>query len=162
MTIYQTLKNDHDKVQELIRKLKKGQGANADEGTFESLKMEILLHAKAEEKVFYSSLREHRESQDLVRHAVGEHRQVEQMLEEMSEIDTQSEQFQASLEELRSSIEDHVEEEEGEIFEIARKLISDEEARRMEEAFEEEKQRLQGEMGKEPGAETGSRSGARH
>jgi hemerythrin superfamily protein len=162
MTIYQTLKNDHDTVQELMQRLKKGQGAESDQRSFETLKMEILLHAKAEEKVFYTALRQHREAQDMVQHATREHKQVEEMLEEMSELEPQGDQFLSRLEELRSSIEDHVEEEEGEIFEAARKLLSDDEARRMDEAFQQEKRRLMSEMGEGPGAEDEDRIGARH
>ena len=162
MTIYQTLKNDHDTVQELMQRLKKRQGAESDQRSFDRLKLEILLHAKAEEKVFYSALQQHREAQELVQHATREHKQVEGMLEEMSELEPQTEDFLARLEELRSSIEDHVEEEEGEVFDAARKLLSDDEARRLDEAFQQEKQRLMSEMGQGAGAEDEGRIGARH
>jgi K+/H+ antiporter YhaU regulatory subunit KhtT len=111
MTIYQSLKNDHDKVQELMQKLKKGQGPKTDERTFETMKLELLVHAKAEEKVFYAALRQQREAQELVQHAEREHRQVEEMLQEMSQLDPQAEEFKARLEELRGAVEDHVEEE---------------------------------------------------
>lgn len=162
MTIYQTLKNDHDTVEKLLQKLKKGQGPKIDERTFETLKTEVLLHAHAEEKVFYAVLREHREAQELVRHATREHKQLEDLLEEMSDLDPQTEEFKARLEELRGAIEDHVEEEEGDVFETARKLVSDEEARRMEDSFLQEKERLKKELGKDAGAEAENRSGVRH
>ena len=99
MSIYQTLKNDHDAVQDLMQKLKKGQGPKADERSFATLKEELTLHSKAEEKVFYTALRGHREAQELVQHATREHKQVEAMLEEMAELDSQSEEFRAKLEE---------------------------------------------------------------
>ena len=162
MSIYQTLKNDHDTVQDLMQRLKKGQGPKADERSFATLKEELTLHSKAEETVFYTALRGHREAQDLVQHATREHKQVEEMLEEMAELDSQGDDFRAKLEELRSAVEDHVEEEEGEIFETARKLFSDDEARRMDDAFQQEKQRLQSELGKGAGAGAEPRSGARH
>ena len=162
MTIYQTLKNDHDTVQELMQRLKKGQGAASDKRSFETLKTEILLHAKAEEKVFYSALRQHREAQEMVQHATREHKQVEEMLQEMSELEPASEQFLSRLEELRSAIEDHVEEEEGEIFELARKIVTDDEARRMDEAFQEEKRQLMSEIGQAAGTGAEGRTGARH
>ena len=162
MSIYQSLKNDHDAVQDLMQKLKKGQGPKADERSFATLKEELTLHSKAEEKVFYTALRGHREAQDMVQHATREHKQVEEMLEEMAELDPQGEDFRAKLEELRASVEDHVEEEEGEIFDTARKLFSDDEARRMDEEFQQEKRRLQSELGKAAGAGAEPRSGARH
>ncbi|HSD35080.1 MAG TPA: hypothetical protein VLE26_06655, partial [Alphaproteobacteria bacterium] len=74
----------------------------------------------------------------------------------------QSQEFRAKLEELRGAVEDHVEEEEGEIFETARKLLSDDEARRMDDAFQQEKQRLRSELGQGLGADAEPRSGARH
>ena len=162
MSIYQTLKNDHDAVQDLMQKLKKGQGPKADERSFATLKEELTLHSKAEETVFYTALRGHREAQELVQHATREHKQVEDMLEEMAELDSQSQEFHAKLEELRGAVEDHVEEEEGEIFETARKLFSDDEARRMDDAFQQEKQRLRSELGQGLGADAEPRSGARH
>jgi hemerythrin superfamily protein len=162
MSIYQSLKNDHDAVQDVMQKLKKGQGPKADERSFATLKEELTLHSKAEEKVFYAALRGHREAQDMIQHATREHKQVEEMLEEMAELDPQGEDFRAKLEELRAAVEDHVEEEEGEIFETARKLFSDDEARRMDEEFQQEKRQLQSELGKAAGAGDEPRSGARH
>ena len=162
MTIYQSLKNDHGKVQELMQTLKRGQGSESDQRTFETMKTELLVHAKAEEKVFYTALRQQREAQDLVQHAESEHKQVEETLAEMSRLDPQGDDFKSRLEELRAAIEDHVEEEESEIFDTARKLFSDDEARRLDERFQEEKTQLKAQLGKGSGLSATDRSGARH
>ncbi len=154
MTIYQSLKNDHDNVEELLQKLRNAQGAGAEEGTFQKMKMELIIHSKAEEKVFYSALRNHSEARDLVQHAKTEHKKVEDLLQEMSSLDPMGEDFQTRLEELRSAVQDHVEEEEGQMFDLARKLITDDEARRLDEAFQEEKRNLQRDLPEGSGAQS--------
>jgi hypothetical protein len=62
--------------------------------------------------------------------------------------------FQTRLEELRSAVQDHVEEEEGEMFNLARKLITEDEARRLDEAFQEEKRNLQRDLPEGSGAQS--------
>jgi hemerythrin superfamily protein len=88
-----------------------------------------------------------------VQHAKTEHKKVEDLLQEMSSLDPMGEDFQTRLEELRSAVQDHVEEEEGEMFNLARKLITDDEARRLDEAFQEEKRNLQRELPEGSGAQ---------
>ena len=95
MTIYESLKSDHDKVEKLLQKLNKAQSAEADERTFQTMKTELILHSKAEENVFYTALRAHSEARDLVQHAQGEHKKVEELLEEMSDLDPQEEDLDA-------------------------------------------------------------------
>jgi hemerythrin superfamily protein len=160
MTIYQSLKNDHDNVEELLQKLRNSQGGSANQSTFQTMKMELIVHSKAEEKVFYSALRDHSEARDLVQHAKTEHQKVEDLLQEMSSLDLSGEDFQTRLEELRSAVEDHVEEEEGEMFDLARKLITNDEARRLDEAFQEEKQNLQRQLPDASGGQTQRRARA--
>jgi len=128
------------------------QGAKADERTFQTMKMKLILHSKAEDKVFYSALRAHGEARDLVQHAKTEHKKVEDLLEEISGLDPQGDDFQTRLEELRSAIEDHVKEEEREMFDLARKLITNDEARRLDESFQQEKENLQSGMMEAPKA----------
>ena len=161
MTIYESLKSDHDKVEELLQKLKKAQGGKADERTFQAMKTELILHSKAEENVFYSALRAHSEARDLVQHAQGEHKTVEELLEEMSRLDPQGEDFRTQLKELHSAVKDHVEEEEGEMFDLARKLIPSEEARRLDESFQQEKNNLKSELPEVAGAQAQPRARAR-
>lgn len=102
------------------------------------MKMQLIVHSKAEERAFYAALREHREAQDLMQHAEQEHKRVEQVLEEMSDLDPRDSNFSPRLEELRGLVDDHVEEEETEIL-----------------------QRLQNELGKESGVQAERRSGTR-
>ena len=50
MTIYQSLKNDHDNVEELLQKLRNSQGGSANQSTFQTMKMELIVHSKAERR----------------------------------------------------------------------------------------------------------------
>lgn len=161
MSIYQSLKADHDKVKEIMQKLRRGQGPRAEEQSFKTLKNELRVHSKAEEKVFYSTLKEHREAQQIVQQSEREHTEIEDMLEEMASLDTQSEQFTRKLEQLRGKVDDHVEEEEGEMFQTARKIFSDDQARRLDEAFQNQKSKLMQELGKDTGLGAEMGEGAR-
>jgi len=71
-----------------------------------------------------------------------EHVDVEELLEELSTLATEDDDFRAQLTELREEVEHHVREEEREIFAQARKLLSEEQAALIGEEFQAEKEAL--------------------
>jgi iron-sulfur cluster repair protein YtfE (RIC family) len=140
--IYSLLEADHRKVQELFAKAEEAGDPRELETLFRDIKAELEIHKEAEERTFYAALSNFPEFADRIEEAMEEHVEIEELLEELSSLAAEDDDFRSQLSELREEAEHHVREEEGEIFAQARKLLDDEQASRIAEEFRLEKQGL--------------------
>jgi hemerythrin-like domain-containing protein len=145
MNAFTLLKNDHKKVAGILEKLEETteRALKTREDLFAQLKNELDIHANIEETIFYPVLKKAEESRDITLEAFEEHRIVKQLLAELEQSSKDDEQWTAKFTVLKENIEHHVEEEEGEMFTKARKVLSEEEIEtlgtRMEKAKGEQK-----------------------
>jgi hemerythrin-like domain-containing protein len=145
MNAFTLLKKDHEKVAGLLDKLEATteRALKTREELFTQLKSELDIHAEIEEKIFYPVLEKADETRDITLEAFEEHRLVKQLLGELEAGAKDDEQWTAKFTVLKENIEHHVEEEEGEMFKKARKVLSEEEIEtlgtRMEKAKSEQK-----------------------
>jgi hemerythrin superfamily protein len=142
------LKADHRKVEELFKKLEETTERAVKTRTelFEKLKMELTVHALAEEAVLYPENKEIESTRELGFEAVEEHHVVKILLAELSELSPDTEEWTAKLSVLKENVEHHVKEEEGEIFPKTKKALSAEELDEMGTRLFEEKEKLLGHM----------------
>jgi hemerythrin superfamily protein len=142
------LKADHRKVEELFKKLEDTTERAVKTRTelFEKLKMELTVHALAEEAVLYPENKEIKETRELGFEAVEEHHVVKILLDELSELSPDTEEWTAKLSVLKENVQHHVKEEEGEIFPKTKKALSAEELDEMGARLFEEKEKLLGHM----------------
>ena len=130
MNAFTLLKADHKKVAGILEKLDSTteRGVKTREELFTQLKTELDVHAHIEETILYPALEEADETRDITLEAYEEHRLVKQLLAELESLGKDEEQWTAKFTVLKENIEHHVEEEEGEMFKKARKVLSKEEA----------------------------------
>jgi hemerythrin superfamily protein len=142
------LKADHRKVEELFKKLEDTTERAVKTRTelFEKLKMELTVHALAEEAVLYPENKEIESTRELGFEAVEEHHVVKILLDELSELSPDTEEWTAKLSVLKENVKHHVKEEEGEIFPKTKKALSAEELDEMGARLFEEKEKLLGHM----------------
>ena len=144
MNVFTLLKADHKKVAGILEKIDSTteRGVKTREELFTQLKTELDIHARIEETIFYPALKEADETRDITLEAFEEHRLVKQLLRELESLGKGEETWTAKFTVLKENIEHHVEEEEGEMFKKARKVISEEDAEtigtRMEKAKAEQ------------------------
>lgn len=139
MDIFEELHTEHEKVSELIASLESG----PDAATLTTLKRELSAHAEAEEQVFYKRLEIEEETKDVVAEGYKEHQEIARCLGALNAETLGADIFATGLTELKETVEHHVEEEEGTLFEKARPLLSEGEAESLCTAFEQAKTRLQ-------------------
>lgn len=123
------LQKDHKAVLELFREYERAGGAlQQKKSLFEAIKIELEIHSRIEEKLFYPAVMRSSSSKarEMVRDALGGHQIVDGLLAELSGLEPRDEEFDAKMRALYESVEEHVSEEEGRIFSQARKHISDE------------------------------------
>jgi hemerythrin superfamily protein len=140
MNAFELLKADHDKVGKLLKRIDETteRGVKTREDLFTQVKSELDLHAQIEETIFYPALEEADATRDITLEAYEEHRIVKQLLTELESMSKDSEEWTARFSVLKENVEHHVEEEEGEMFPKAKKVLSKEDQEtlgtRMEEA----------------------------
>lgn len=149
MNIFETLKEDHNKVRELYKEIISIDPSKVEQRqeVFKSLKTEIVLHNEAEEETFYSPLNEYEQMESLLEDAQYDHQQAEALLAELDAIPVDQEDFEDKLDMLMELLNEHIEEEEGEIFDKARKALDEKQQEEMKTNFvrlkEKKKQTLQ-------------------
>ncbi len=142
------LKADHATVKRLLRELGDTipRATKQRERLVADIEREIKIHSQLEEELFYPTFKkaaEDSQSEDLFYEATEVHHVVDMVLPELKSANPKSHEFEAKCKVLRDLIEHHVQEEEGEMFPQARKLLSDAQLRELGNAMQERKQTLQ-------------------
>jgi len=139
--IYSLIKKDHQEVASFFRRLKAAEGfSETSEQLFAQLREELEIHARAEEQVWYPALREAEGTQELVEEALDDHELVQDLLDELAASRMDDEAWNEKLEVLGEHVEDHIEEEESNIFDVARQLFSAEQAAELAQHWQTAKQ----------------------
>jgi hypothetical protein len=139
MLIYEALKSDHLKVKILLNELVTLTEADSERrhSLIKQIHDELIPHVRAEESVFYNSLRAIDSAKDIALHGFEEHMEAEALLHTLQGKDKIDAEWKATAQKLKHAIEHHVNEEEGRIFSIAQQLFTQEEAEMMGQAFEQ-------------------------
>ncbi len=125
MDAFELLKKDHRKVSQLFSEIESANG-QAKLKLFGQLKSELDLHAHIEETVLYPALENTDEAREITLEAYEEHKVVKDLLAELAGAAAPNDEWDAKLTVLKENVEHHVEEEEGELFDKARKALGDE------------------------------------
>ena len=142
MNAIELLKTDHEKVSTILEKLDQTteRAQKTREDQYARLKEELDTHTYIEETIFYPALADDSRTHALTLEAYEQHRLVKSLLEEMDTIPVDSEQWTAKLKVLKTSVEQHVQEEEKEIFPQARQVLNKARLDELGEELEQAKQ----------------------
>ncbi|AVB25973.1 hemerythrin domain-containing protein [Pseudomonas syringae pv. syringae] len=139
VNIFEALRESHDRQRSYADALIKTSGDSAErEKAYKQLKEELQAHETAEERFFYIPLMAHDNGVDLSRHAISEHHEMDEMMEELDETEMSSPAWLATAKKLSEKVHHHLKEEEQKFFQMAGKLLD-----------EKQKQSLAGEYVKE-------------
>jgi len=105
------LKADHRNVEELFEKYEKASGAGRKQTLAEQICMELSVHAKIEEEIFYPAC-EGKVEEDLLKEAYVEHDGAKLLIAEIEAGEPSDEFYDAKVKVLSEQIEHHVKEEE--------------------------------------------------
>ncbi len=145
MNAFQLLKEDHKKVSGIFQQLEPTteRAEKTREELFGKLKLELDIHAQIEETIFYPAIKQAHETREITLEGFEEHHVIKILLKELEETPVTAEEWTAKLKVLQENVEHHVEEEETEMFQKARQVLSEEEINDLGAQMEAEKQRLQ-------------------
>lgn len=124
MNILDALRVSHVAQRELAARLLAALGdPGARDQVFGELKRELTAHETAEERCFYVPLFEHDATVDASRHAIAEHHQMDEMVEDLEALEPGSGEWRQLAQRLCEKIEHHLDEEEQKFFPQARRVL---------------------------------------
>lgn len=126
------LKTDHRKVEELFASFEKARKADRKKALFEQIADALAVHAAIEEQHFYPAAKA-KDTEDLLLEAAEEHLSVKRLIADLLALGPEDDTFDAKVKVLKEQVEHHVEEEEGDLFPKAKKLLDAEELKALEE-----------------------------
>jgi len=123
------LKEDHDKAKKLMTELEETteRGVKTREQKWTKLLKDLTIHENIEEEIFYPALAEHPKAKDIVLEAMEEHHLVDDIVEQLKDTPFDDEHWAAKFKVTKENVEHHIQEEETEMFKVARQVFSREE-----------------------------------
>src|SRR5215213_8180579 len=119
------LKEDHRKVEKLFKDFEGAKGEGRKQKLAQQICMELSIHTKIEEEIFYPAC-DGKVEEDLLKEAYVEHDAAKVLIAEIEAGDGESDDyFDAKVKVLSEEIEHHVEEEEGDLFKRVREADLD-------------------------------------
>jgi hypothetical protein len=122
------LKEDHRTVEKLFKQFEEAKGDGRKQKLAQQICMELTVHAKLEEDIFYPAC-EGKIEEDLIKEAYVEHDGSKVLIAEIEAAQTNSDEyFEAKVKVLQEQIEHHIKEEEkgsDSVFGQARKADID-------------------------------------
>ncbi len=147
MDIYNYIKKDHETVSKLMEQIASSKDPKQRAQLFTTMCEELMIHAKSEEQTFYQALEERggKQLQEKEEHAEEEHDEIESYIQQLNTMDPAEAKWLVTFGSLKKAVEHHVHEEEGEIFEKAKKVISDTQAERLADQMDQLKHEISSE-----------------
>lgn len=139
--IFGRLVQDHDRHRALLAMVAQTSGKSTErQKLFKELTLELKSHAAAEEQALWSSVMRNPKTTDDARHAVSEHKEIDEMLADLAARDMASPAWLRRFTALRDEYLHHIREEEQEQFVAAQKHLTASDLRYMKQVFNRRKQ----------------------
>jgi hemerythrin superfamily protein len=138
--IFARLKADHDRHRKLLDQLDDTHGDSPERETlFEAFRVEVTAHAASEEMSLYATMLAKPDLRDDAQHSVSEHKEIEDMLTELYEMDFASTGWLTRFRTMKHRYLHHIDEEEEEMFPAAEEGLSEDKKKELLAIFEKEK-----------------------
>ncbi len=143
MSIRDLLLMDHTKADILFGEILGSNDPEKIQEYFGQIYKDIKVHGTAEEEIVYPAVRPY---YDHTQEIYDQTDEVMQMLEEIKPLNPASSQFKAKVEQLRTAVRTHINQEEKDVFPKLRDNFSDEQQKQMATEFKTIKSKLQDEI----------------
>ena len=123
--VFKAIRESHDLQRDLCRKLTASRRVMAARQLlFLQLKVELRAHAAAEERYLYIPLLMEDGGLDASRHALHEHHEIDELLDDLSVRNKKQAGWIATAKSLSFKVRHHLKEEEAKFFQVAGRLLS--------------------------------------
>ena len=130
--VIELLEHDHREVEEMFAEFEAATTAADKRAIADKLVIELVRHSEAEEQAVYPVISKKVDGgNDLVEHEIDEHTQAEKLMKQMDGMDAEDPQLGVLMGQLKSAIQEHIREEEGEAFPKLRQATSKDELEKL-------------------------------
>jgi hemerythrin-like domain-containing protein len=142
------LRSDHQKVKGLVKQVEDSgdRATKQREELFQTIVDELTVHERIEEEIFYPNVQKHEKAKALVLESYVEHGVVDDLLDEISTIDTGDEKWMPAFKVFKENLEHHIKEEEDELFPKVESLFSSDQLGKMGDQMTALKEQAQQEL----------------
>ena len=142
MNAIDLLESQHREAEDLFSKIEGSKSLEKKEQAFIKLADSLAIHASIEEHHFYPAVQDRR-TEDILAESLEEHLAIKRALSELLDTDIDDPSFDAKLEVLKEELENHIEEEEGDLFPRVMKLFDESELEELGDAMAAEQAELE-------------------
>ena len=126
MNIFEALRQSHEQQRALAEQLVQTSGDSPERrDLFDRLKNELFAHAVGEDRYFYIPLMMTDSGLNITRHALAEHHEMDELLEQLTETEFSNPGWLAIAKKLSETVHHHLQEEEHGFFQQAGKVLDD-------------------------------------
>lgn len=125
MKLFDELKADHIEAKGLFTVISSQRTVNW--AVIQDLCEKLKLHMRLEEQYFYPALEEYQETVNIAKASYLEHNEAKELIKLIMSENLEDEDLKAKLEMLEMAFDNHIREEENNVFPKAQRLLSDEE-----------------------------------
>ncbi|WP_127493697.1 hemerythrin domain-containing protein [Acinetobacter calcoaceticus] len=128
MNIFEALRESHENQRNLSEQLVQTHGLTEErKELFDALKNELYAHSVAEDRYLYIPLMFDDVGLDITRHALSEHHEMDELVEQLEKTDMSSPSWLATAKQLSEKVHHHLKEEEHKFFQQAGKILKNSE-----------------------------------
>lgn len=147
-TIYDVLRESHQVQRSLCRKLLRSKPHTRNRiATFTDLRIELAAHTAAEERYLYVPILMDDMGLSSSRHALHEHHEMDELVEQLQEEDTSSRGWLATAKKLSQEVHHHLREEEKKFFQVSGKILSETQKRKLAGQYRKDYARMRKTLG---------------
>ena len=146
MDILEKLHTEHELVRALLKKMMDSEDSSERSELFKQFKLNLVKHARAEEKVVYDAMIGLEEEKPEQQGDEGyiEHELVDVMLAKLGKARNKATiAWTAGIKVIKELLEHHIREEEAQFFKTVKNNFSSEDREQMDDAFEKRKKKIQ-------------------
>lgn len=142
-TIFDALRESHRIQRSLCRKLLRSPAHSERRiALFTDLRIELAAHAAAEERFLYAVVLMDDAGLHSSRHALHEHHEIDEIVEEMQVTDKNGAGWMARARKLSEEVHHHLREEEKKFFQVSGKILSETQKRTLAGKYRRDYQRM--------------------
>ncbi|MEO7150841.1 MAG: hemerythrin domain-containing protein [Burkholderiaceae bacterium] len=143
-TIYDELRSSHATQRSLCSSVTRTRAGNPQRRIelLRALRIELAAHAAAEERYLYAPMLLHDAGLDSARHALSEHHDIDELVEELQALDPTGVAWGAKAGELAHKVRHHLKEEESKFFQVSGKLLTETQKTRLARQYRTDFERM--------------------
>jgi len=142
MNVLTLLRQDHATLRSFFSQFDRTSKTAYDQRSelFLQIRRDLQIHSRAEEEIFYPAIKAmNSEGQRLASEAISQHKNIDQLLTQLSRLKSSDRNFDETFETLIDTVDQHIEVEEEEILRFAEKNCSEQQLEELGRQTEDQK-----------------------